>query len=210
MNTHDPIIVRDSRILTNATSLITTSFVMLSNILIGWGTLSVVNACMPVMLFHNGLDLVLHYKKNDILMNTHHIMVCIGILYYYIFTNMMRAEILDYAKWILLAEFSSFFNSMRYHLVGTPYYYVSKLIFGFVFLLVRTVSSVGVIYWLQNNKNDPDIIVLLLITILYLLLNSIWGSMIILQIAKKQEVILSGLGCYFRKKKYGLKRTTQI
>ena len=185
---------RDTQILTNITSLISTSFVVLSNLLYGWGNPTIViNGCLPVMLAHNSLDLILHIRTNDWLMTLHHIMVVSGIGYYYYDSYEFTPEIVNYVKWILLAEISSLFNSLRYHLVGTKYYLVSKISFGIIFLWMRLVSSIGVISWLIKHKNEENYNVFLILSLIYVFLNIVWGSMIMIQLSKKRDILFNFL-----------------
>ena len=172
--------MQESQILTNLTSLISTSFVMLSSLLIGMTKRTVVNANASVMFSHNVFDLVLHAKKNDYIMNTHHIMVIFGVLYYAFFME-LNQEAKEYISWILLAEFTSFFNALRYNLASTSYYIYAKALFGAVFLVIRGYSTAGVIQWVIHNRHNEHIFAYSVISVLYTLLNLIWGGMIINQ-----------------------------
>lgn len=189
--------MQESQILTNLTSLISTSFVMLSSLLIGMTKRTIVNANATVMFSHNVFDLVLHAKTNDYIMNTHHIMVILGVLYYAFFME-LNQEAKEYISWIFLAEFTSFFNALRYNLASTSYYIYAKALFGAVFLVIRGYSTFGVIQWVIHNRHNEHILAYSVISILYTLLNLIWGGMIINQCIHQRFVIGKMLGFHYR------------
>lgn len=184
MNSH-------TQAITNLTSLISTSFIVLSNFLISMSSTRVINANIIVLFTHNILDLVLHFRVNDALMNIHHLLIVNGTLYYYFSGIVLTLETKKMIAWLFLAEFSSFYNALRYNLKNTVYYPYSKMLFGVVFIVVRFYSSFGVIGWLIHNEQDEHIIAFSIIVAVYVILNVLWGAMIINQCIQQRNAIFT-------------------
>jgi hypothetical protein len=194
--------MKDTQVITNLTSLISTSFVVLTNILLNPLAEDVINANIIVMFIHNFLDLVLHLRTNDILLNTHHLLIINGVLYYYLTSIPLIDETKEYIAWLFMAEISSFFNSLRYNLVNTLYYQYSKIAFGVIFIIVRTISSGGLIGWLYFNHQHEHITAYSIISCIYIILNISWGAMIIRQIIIQKNKIYTLLGLGIRNINY--------
>jgi hypothetical protein len=186
MNSHTHI---HTQALTNLTSLISTSFIVLSNFLISMSSTRVINANVIVLFVHNILDLVLHFRVNDALLNIHHLLIVNGTLYYYLSDITLTLETKKLIAWLFLAELSSFYNALRYNLKNTVYYPYSKMLFGLIFLVVRFYSSFGVIGWLIHNDQDEHIIAYSIISTIYIILNVLWGGMIIKQCIHQRNTI---------------------
>jgi hypothetical protein len=186
--------MKDTQVIANLTSLISTSFIVLTGILLDSSNDDIINANIIVIFSHNLLDLLLHLRTNDILMNTHHLLIINGALYYYLVSITLTNETKEYISWLFMAEISSFFNALRYNLVNTHYYQYSKIAFGVIFIIVRTISSLGVTGWLFANYTHEHIIAYSIISGIYITLNMAWGGMIIRQIIIQKEAVYGLLG----------------
>lgn len=169
------------KIPTYITSIISTSFLILTNVIHGWGSYDAIYTGFIPVLFHNTTDIFIsRLWKTDIPMLVHHIMVIFGSLLFY---NMKHVpdEVLYMSGWFIMAEISSFFNSVRFFYRRTPYQIYADALFGFSFLIIRSISTVGTIQFLIRNYMCPYYIPMCIITFMYASLNILWSYKIVIE-----------------------------
>jgi hypothetical protein len=127
------------------------------------------------------------YIKSDLSMLVHHVIFLIAVSFVYlcINNNMYDDDMQRVIKWVVSMEISNPFNGIRLFLNNTKYAYIGNILFGVVFIGVRTVASVCIYYELINNKHY---LVISPMVCIITMLNVMWISMIIRK-SKKLPVI---------------------
>jgi hypothetical protein len=175
------VVLPQHKVFTYLFSIISSSFFVLSNLILGWGEeLSLRVGFVPVFV-HNVLDIFIsRLWITDIPMLAHHLMVILGVYFFY-HIHPCPQSVLDYGKWIALAEISSFFNGVRFFYKRSPYQFYADASFGLIFLCVRTISSIGIIHYFYTYPHIEYKYVLAIFSVLYIFLNSLWFYQIIIQ-----------------------------
>lgn len=171
------------KIHTYIASIVSSSFFVLTNLILGWGKeISLRVGFVPVFL-HNITDIFIsRLWNNDVPMLIHHCMVISGICFFFSIQPASRS-VLEFGKWIAIAEVSSFFNGVRFFYKHTSYQLYADAFFGIVFLITRSISSLGIIRFLYYTKLDY-VYILYFFSVLYIWLNCLWSYQIIVRSRK--------------------------
>lgn len=162
----------------------------INTILYEWASCDAMKYSTQLACTYFAVDIILGFKKyieSDLLMLVHHLIFLIGggFVYYSINNNMYDNDMYRIIKWVVSMEISTPFNGIRIFLNNTKYAYIGNVLFGVVFIGVRTVATGCTYYELIDNKHYLFIspIVIVITT-----LNVMWISMIIRK-SKKLPVI---------------------
>jgi hypothetical protein len=153
----------------------------INTILYEWASCDAMKYSIQMACTYFAVDIILGFKKyikSDLSMLIHHVIFLIGggFVYYSINNNMYDDDMHRVIKWVVSMEISTPFNGIRLFLNNTKYAYIGNILFGVVFIGVRTVATVFTHYELIDNKHylfiSPIVIVITM-------LNTMWISMII-------------------------------
>ena len=122
-------------------SFINSSFFLITNLIVGWGTYPAVIQTVPVLIGHNILDTLLgQYWKNNKAYLFHHILA-LGLCAYLYSIETLSPGVSDMVWWFSFAEINPFINSLRHFFKETPLSSSLDIIFALSFLIVRPLSS---------------------------------------------------------------------
>lgn len=165
----------------------TTSVLVINTCVFPWASLPAMMWTCRVLCGANVLDLIVvgprHLRKRDYSMVVHHVGVagvmaygCVWLLHIP-YTPAFQA----FTGWILLVEFASWLNGVRYLIDHKQYPHVrhaADWAFGIVFLVVRSVSSLMSLRVLRSGADLPIWSVLAAFWYGLTCLNLYWGGQI--------------------------------
>jgi len=176
-------------------SLISSTFFVLSNILLGWGTLEAQQIAAPVLCAYNALDIFLgQHWKTDILMLVHHSVALVTASFIYLLNeNTFTPEIYQISYYVSLGEISTIFNGLRWFYYGTRWELGTKLLFAVAFLIIRPISNIGLFMvirdFYQAESFSFSFYLLTFSCLVYTCLNIIWGRLIVLKMLREYQKI---------------------
>lgn len=114
------------------------TYLVVANILIGWGEVSTLKYVLPVFISHCVVDTLLgQYWKFNIPFLIHHFVFAF-VSCYMLYRDKFNKEELDLIYWSGILEVSSIFNGLRYFLKGTMWQQKFDILFGLSFIFFRT------------------------------------------------------------------------
>lgn len=151
--------------------LISSTFFVFTNLIVGWGTLEAMKQAIPLFAIHNVVDTVLgEYWKKDRLMLGHHILAVTLCCYGYRIQE-LTGGMSDAVYWFSTAEISSILNCLRWFFKNTSWQIPLDLMFAGSFLVVRPLS---VYMTFESTYNSDDFAVLFTCWSVYAVLNVYW------------------------------------
>ena len=171
-----------------------TTWVLLVNTLVfPWASQAGMLCANRALFAVNAFDILyvghIHWRKRDYSMLYHHALVCFG-------TCAMDGHLVHHytpgleacCRWLLLVEVSSWFNSARYLVDSTRYpcaRTVADWTFGLVFLIARSLSSVGTLatMWTYGATIGPLGVV-----------RTFWAGLTCLNLYWGEQIVRKALG----------------
>lgn len=178
---------------TYAGILLTTWVLLVNTFVFPWASQAGIVYSNRALFAVNTFDILfvghVHWRKRDYSMLYHHIIVCVGtgaidgyLVHHY--TPALKA----WFCWLLLVEISSWYNNVR-HLVDSKRYprarTVADWVFGFVFLVTRSLSSAGTLatIWTYGPAIGPLTIV-----------RTFWGGLTCLNLYWGEQIVRKIMG----------------
>ena len=153
------------------------TFYIITNLIVGWGTLPAIKQVLPVFIGHNIFDTIAgRYWKTEKIMFIHHLLAIALSCYIYqleTFSNDMYITV----YWFSTAEISSVFNCTRWFFKKTEWQPPLDLLFAITFLIFRPLSAYKTFYLTYTS---PDYMFLLPCWTIYTILNLYWCACIFL------------------------------
>ena len=161
-------------------SLIEISFFILSNVMLGWGSVESLQIVLPIFCLYNVWDIIAgQYWKTDKVLLIHHAFCLLSGFYaLYLGPNTITQNSLDFFYWVSLAELSSFWGTLRWFFRKTDWAMTTNLLFGLSFLIIRPISTY---YSFEYGYNDN---ILFTVWLLYAFVNLYW-TILIFTVSKK-------------------------
>jgi hypothetical protein len=172
-------------------SLVSGSFFVICNLMVGWGTFEAQRLAIPVLTLYNVMDIMLgRYWDNDKLMCVHHsAVVAFGSFIYLLNAESFTDELYQISYWASLGEISTIFNCLRWFFYGTEWEAISKIAFGTVFLIVRPISNIGLLGVIDDfyESEGPSLgyYLFLMSCLIYTSLNLHWARLIVLKMYRQ-------------------------
>jgi hypothetical protein len=154
-----------------------------------WASLEAIQYTIPILCSYFIFDTIIGFKtyiKSDPLILIHHMLFLSACIVLYCFINIhgYDNDMYRITRWVMSMEITSMFNSVRLFLNDTKFKHFGSVLFGVIFLGIRTLATVGIYYDVIHNKYYVPISVF---AVMITMLNVTWCSMII-QKAKKEPV----------------------
>ena len=137
-------------------SLFTTTSIVAMNLHYGWASKAAVIPSGYLLLSYNVVDTAVggaYYITFDRTMLVHHIasIAAIGVLLQSVIGGGYTVDLQRFVQWVLLAEVTTFFNSIRLLTRKTCCRRITEQLFGAVFIAGRSAMTIGCTQALYNN-----------------------------------------------------------